>query len=86
MERRWLITTRPCPDCGKVSDVELSDEEYVAVKNATMEGSDVKLNELLPNRNQAERYLIATGWHDKCWQQRIKRLTKNRDGNSLFRK
>lgn len=63
------LQTPPCLECGEVSVVELTREEFRALNN-----KELKIQEALPDRESSFRELVKTGTHDKCWRDMMRAL------------
>ena len=55
------IATPKCIVCGERGEVELTDEEVLAL------GSDKLIQHALPNRDADFREQVMTGTHPACW-------------------
>lgn len=51
-----------CPYCGKVTEIEVTDEQYVKYS----EGTEL-IQRIFPEMNPETREMLITGICPKCW-------------------
>ena len=52
-----------CPICGKVSTIEMTDEQFEQYKNG-----DELIQNIFPEWNSGLREMLITGTCPKCWK------------------
>lgn len=67
------VETPTCIYCNKTSVLEITDEEFAALKTGAL------ITEALPDRDADFREMIMTGIHPNCWDIIMKESTYNDD-------
>jgi hypothetical protein len=55
------ITTMPCPECGKTSEMEVDPDALRRWQQGEL------IQNAFPNMTPNERELLVTGTHPACW-------------------
>jgi len=65
------VQTPTCIYCGKHSILEITDEEFAALKTGAL------ITDALPDRDADFRETVMTGIHPECWDIIMKESTYN---------